>query len=193
MGMMNKNLHGMHIGFVVTILMASFAPMAIGSSLPFVAPGLWRIVSDVHGPMQQHSRMTKEECLNLHDGSDHETGLPDTAGGSGVTTQVINSTNRSTVHLSSIVNMPNGTMTQNIVQVFTVTNRVLHRATMTGHGSLKFTSSPIMDETFTQQGTWLSPSCPAVLPATKTETLQDGTMPALDALKKLSQQPVVAH
>ncbi|MHB0990432.1 MAG: hypothetical protein ACYC0M_04045 [Burkholderiales bacterium] len=191
--MMNKNLHGMHIKFVASILMASFAPLAIGSSLPFVAPGLWRIVSDVHGPMQQHSRMTKEECLNLHDGSDHETGLPGAAGGSGVTTQVINSTNRSTVHLSSIVNMPNGTMTQDVVQVFTVTNPVLHRATMTGHGSLKFTSSPIMDETFTQQGMWLSPSCPAVLPATKTETLQGSTMPALDALKSLSQQPAGAH
>ncbi len=188
MTVMGKKLYRLRIGVTIAISMASPPLMAADSSLPFVAPGLWRIVSDVQGPMNQHSRMTQEQCLNFQGGSDQETGLPGMAGGTGVTTQVINSANRSTVHLSSVVDMPNGTMTQDITQVFTVTNSVLHRATMTGQGSLKFTSSPMLDETFTQQGTWLSTACPTVLPAAKTETLQNGTLPALDALKKLSRQ-----
>lgn len=168
--------------------------MAASAPARFVAHGLWRVISELQGPMQQHSRITQEQCWNEQGESGQTMGYPGSRSGIVVSHQIVNTGNRSTVHLHCIANTPHGPITQNITMVFTVTNSVTHQATMVGKGSLKFASSSILGETFRQSGHWLSGSCPAVLPPAKTETMQGPDMQALDALQKLARPLTVkAH
>lgn len=164
--------------------------LAGASAKPFVAPGLWEIVSEVHGPMQQQSRLTQQQCWNAQGESGQQLGMPVTpAQGrlTAITHSVVNTDQHSTIHLRSAAQFPQGAMTQDITMVFTA-HGTLHPATMTGHGSMTFTSNPALDETFTQHGHWVAAVCPSVLSPAKTVELQSASMPALAALQNLARK-----
>jgi hypothetical protein len=176
----------------VLVLACAFLPGAAIANDPFVAPGLWRIVSDVHGPMNQHALISSEACWDARSGFvayphnyqiDTDKGAPING-----TQSVRNTGNTSTVHLHDTVASPQGAITQDIVQVYSTTRSVQHRATMTGHGSLTVAGAPILDESFTQHGRWLATVCPGILPAAHTQMLAPARIPALDALQKLAQK-----
>ena len=158
------------------------------SAKPFVAPGLWQVVSDVQGPMGRHSQLTQQQCWTAQ-GTSGDALLPTQGGRSGVVTdQVDNNARRSIVHLHTLMQMPQGAMTQDITLVFTLSDSVLHRATMTGHGSMASAAYPVLDETFTQHGHWLAATCPATLAPPTSVTLQRQNIPALTALQNLARQ-----
>ncbi|WP_407275680.1 hypothetical protein [Halothiobacillus sp. DCM-1] len=154
----------------------------------FVAPGLWRVVSDVHGPMGRHTQITQMECWNA-DGSSGQALLPLPGSRSGeVTHQVVNTGKQSIVRLSTQMSLLQGAMTQQVTLVFALDNSVLHRATMTGHGRMTDSVSPILNETFTQTGVWIASVCPQTLPSPTQQVLQLQNIPALNALQNLARQ-----
>ena len=178
----------LHALFTVAFILLAQSATAAPSQQPFVAPGLWQIVSDVHGPMGQHTQLTQEQCWNAQGESNQ--GLVPLRGArvAGVTSDVSNTAHRSTVKVHSTLQMPGGGVTvQDATMVFTDAYNVLRRATMTGHGSMKSTSA-VLDETFTQRGHWLSAVCPATLPPAQTRTLAAANIPALTALQNLAGQ-----
>ena len=162
-------------------------PSASPSAKPFVAPGLWEIVSDVQGPMQQRSQITQQACWNAQ-GESGEAFPALSEGRIGQLQQsVTNTAHRSTVHLHGILPMPQaGPLVQDITMVFTRSDSALHRASMTGHGSMS--GMPVLDETFTQHGHWLAASCPAAMPPAQTRTLQAASLPGIAALQRLASQ-----
>lgn len=163
------------------------AAMAGPSTTPFVAPGLWEIITDVHGPMQQHSQVTQEQCWNAQ-GETGQDALPASASGAQINGlhTVENTDDRSTVHLQTISNMPQGQMRQDTIMVFSRGSGSLHHATMTGRGSMTWSKSPMLDETYTQHGRWLAAVCPSTLPPAKKTVLRRRTVPALTALQDLA-------
>ncbi|MBN8745707.1 MAG: hypothetical protein J0I24_15645 [Thiomonas arsenitoxydans] len=176
-------------------LVAVLAVAAVGircatatpSALPFVAPGLWQIVSDVHGPMQQHQQITQEQCWNVQ-GESSQAFRTLSGGGLGNTqSTVTNTAHQSTVHLHSVLPTPQGTAVQDITLVFKRDSSGIDKATMTGHGGMTG-PDPMLNDSFTQQGHWLAATCPAELPAAQTRTLQRVNIPAITALQKLATQ-----
>lgn len=171
---------------LLTLCVPAIAQAAVDAK-PFVAPGLWLIVSDVHGPMGEHSTLTQQECWNAQ-GSSGQALLPLQGGRQGaVTHQVVNTGHQSTVHLHTEMQLPKGTMTQDITLVFT-RGSVIRQATMTGHGGMTDTASPILDETFSQTGHWISATCPQTLPPPTRVVLQKANIPGLTALQNLARQ-----
>lgn len=170
------------------ILPAGVAVAAKGSAL-MIAPGLWRIVSDIHGPMQQHATLTQEACWNARTGS-AQAFIPNVGKTKFTETEntVTNSANHTTVLIHSLQTIPNGTVTQDIKMIFSDGRSMLHRATMTGSGDLKFSATPVLDEHFTQRGRWIAADCPIVLPQATMQTVQQPEMPALQKLQALAQQ-----
>ncbi|MEY2343248.1 hypothetical protein AB4090_14235 [Acidithiobacillus sp. IBUN Pt1247-S3] len=153
--------------FALVVIMTN-APCAVASppTKPFVAPGLWEIVTDVTGPMQQHSRRTQQECWNAEGQSGQSVGMLPGAGAGPVTSShvVDNSDQRSTVRVHTAMQLPQGQMTQNITMVFTRGPGDLRHATMTGSGSMTWSNAPMLNETFTQHGHWIAAVCSATLP-----------------------------
>ena len=165
----------------VTMTVPTLA-VARPTSKPFVAPGLWQVVSDVQGPMNQRSRVTQEECWDAQSESGNWSRvLPGSShpGQFNVSHTTVNTSNRSTVHLHDTVQLPDGVMTQEITMVFSRTSSALHRATMTGKGTMTFSSAPTLKETFTQHGHWIAASCPSTLPPATTRTVRQPNLPAL--------------
>ena len=166
---------------IVVAWMVSATAVAAPVSTAFVAPGLWRIVADIQGPMGQRQRMTQDQCWDEHGGSGQATGF---AGASGVATssyQVDNAKNRSTIHIHCVINTSADRITQNIDMVFAIDPANPHRAIMTGHGSMTYSGTPILNETYSQTGYRLSATCPATLPPAKTENLQNPVIPGMAA------------
>lgn len=180
--------------------MAFFSGLLLGSSAtgafaqtqsqPMIAPGLWRDVSHVYGPMGAESRITQEQCWEARAG-EIQAFIPNIGdhNSTNVETQVRNHGNHSTVQLHSVQILPNGTSTQRIRLVFSDDRSVLHRATMQGAGSLQFSATPQLNEHYRQRGRWLSPTCPPRLAKTQTQILQKPGVPAgLQQLQALSQR-----
>lgn len=175
------------VSWLAVVAFGGQLAVAAPSSLPFVAPGLWKVVSDVQGPMQQHQQITQEECWNAQGESGEALGALSGGGVGNAQSTVTNTPHRSTVHLHSILPTPQGTLVQDVTLVFTLNNSARHRATMTGHGGMTG-PNPMLNESFTQHGHWLAAACPASLPAAQTRTLQTATLPAITALQKLAAQ-----
>ncbi len=174
-------------GLAITL---SFSPASASpDSQPMIAPGLWRIVSTIQGPWQQQSKLTQYECWNAQTGS-LQAFLPNIGRSRNLETEntVINSPHHTTVHLHSFQNLPNGTATQNVTMIFSDNRSVLHRATMTGSGRLKFSASPELGDHFTQHGHWISATCPIKLPKANLQELQKPVIPALQKLDALAKQ-----
>ena len=178
------------VAAVAVALSSVTAAFASPSRHPFVAPGLWEVTSDIQGPMQQHSQMVQEQCWNAEGESGQAApALPGQHGRTVAMTHSVDNTGKqSTVRLHSTAQMPQGAMTQDITMVFKANGSGLRRATMTGHGSMTFTGSPLLDETFTQHGHWLAATCPAELPLPNTTVLKQSQMPALTALQNLAHK-----
>lgn len=172
---------------MVLIALIIYTGCANAASQPFVAPGLWEIISDVHGPMQAHQVMTQEECWNSRGESTQATSRLSGGGMATTTNTVINTDLQSTVHLHSTLPTPQGVVVQNVTMVFRIQIGGIHKATMTGHGAMSG-PSPMVNNSFTQHGYWLAASCPDHLPETQTRILQNAQMPGMTALQKLANQ-----
>ncbi len=178
------------VACAIALLAAGPAAFAAAAGRAFVAPGLWEVIADVHGPMQQQGRLVQQQCWN----ADGESGqaLATLGGPPGntvvVTHSVVNTGRQSTVHLHTTAQLPQGPMTQDITLVFRTAGSSLRGATMSGHGGMAFSGSPTLHETFTEHGHWLGATCPAQLPPAKSTVLQSSTLPGLAALQKLTRQ-----
>jgi hypothetical protein len=187
---MNKALRLWVLSFLGLTITLSLSPAAASpDTQPMIASGLWRIVSIIQGPWQQQSKMTQYECWNAQTGS-LQAFLPSIGNSGNLETDnaVINSPHRTTVHLHSFQNLPNGTATQNITMIFSDNRSVLHRAIMSGSGRLTFSASPKLGDHFTQQGRWISATCPVKLPEANLQQLQKPFIPALQKLDALAKQ-----
>lgn len=175
-----------HIVFFLAVFAISFAEMSSASgepsSMPFVAPGLWLIVSDVQTASGQHNQMRQEECWNQLGESTQASVI---MGQSAVTThnRVTNTAKQSTVQLHTFIS-PDIRMDQQLI--FKREDRDLRHATMTGHGDMVAPGNPMMNETFTQHGHWLAADCPAVLPAAQVQVIKSAQLPGIMALQQLA-------
>lgn len=175
---------------VLIIAMAACTSNALAgrSTQPFVAPGLWLIVTDTQGSMGQHTQLTQEQCWNAQ-GESGQNLIPMGGGRmAGTTGDVRNTPHQSIVHAHATIQMPGaGVTVQDITMVFTRGDSMLRKATMVGHGSMKSTSV-VLNETFTQHGQWVSATCPSTLPPAQIHTLAAANIPALTALQHLAAQ-----
>lgn len=177
-------IHRISMGLSLLLLNSGGANAA---AHPFVAPGLWRIITEVHGPLDAHEVITQDECWSTQ-GESTEARAQLSGGGIGTTTNTVTNTDiQSIVHLHSILPTPQGVVEQNVTMVFKRQVNGIRQATMTGHGAMSG-PSPMDNDSFIQQGHWIAASCPNPLPKPETKILQNTHMPGMSALQKLAKQ-----
>ncbi|XTI71579.1 hypothetical protein ACQAYK_07690 [Acidithiobacillus sp. AC3] len=138
--------------------------------------------------MNERSTLTQEECWKAHDGK-YSDFIPLKQRITETNNSVVNSGNHTTVHIHSFQRIPQGAVTQDIEMVFSDDRSALHRATMTGSGSLIFSATPMLDEHFTQRGRWISADCSQLVPEpSKLQITRPAEVPALQRLQALSRQ-----
>lgn len=179
-----NSVHRVSMGLLLLLLNTGRAGAADNT---FVAPGLWRIITEVHGPLEAHEVITQNECWSTQ-GESTEAMAQLSRGGIGTTTNTVTNTDlQSIVHLHSILPTPQGVVMQNETMIFTRQIGGIPQATMKGHGAMSG-PSPMDNDSFVQHGHWLAASCPNHLPKTQTKILQNTQMPGMPALQKLANQ-----